>query len=81
MIYPETTLEDWCNKYGIEPQNVICVSCKNIYKTITPIKIKGYVGLEMEKHGCPDNFLSATFTPTDEDENYFWENFYQLDWD
>ena len=30
--------------------------------------MKGYIGLEMPSHGCPENFKGATFRPIGDQE-------------
>ena len=72
MVYIDMDLNSFCEKFELEPVMMKCENCKKEFKTNQPIAIKGYRGLEMEKHGCPDNFLGAVFKPVDKDEIDFW---------
>lgn len=74
MLYIETTKEDWIQKYSLEPEKFICKYCKQSFETSTPIRIKGYAGLETPEHGCGKKSLSAIFKPIDREEISFWNN-------
>jgi hypothetical protein len=75
VIYDDTPLDEFIEKYGLGIDTAKCQSCGKIIWVDVPIRIKGYAGLEMRKHGCPDNFLSAQFVPIGEKEKSFWGRF------
>ena len=72
MIYPETKLQSWSQKYGLIPESKYCACCGNRYETTVPILIKGYAGLETPEHGCDKKFNSAIFTPITDDSKNAW---------
>lgn len=72
MIYPDITTKDWAEIHGLEIVKNTCENCKMDFLVDVPIAIKGYRGFEMRKHGCPDRFLSATFTPHGDSEKREW---------
>lgn len=73
MIYIDNyTSQEWTRKHGVVITMAVCKNCNECYSVNVPIRIKGYAGFEMEKHGCPDNYLAAVFTPVDENEKRFW---------
>lgn len=72
MFYVDSTAEAWQKKYGLDIEKKICKNCGKEFNVNVPIRIKGYAGFEMIKHGCPDNFLSATFTPTSREAIESW---------
>ncbi len=70
MIYPETNLKTWSQKYGLIPEKKVCACCGQELETTVPIIMKGYAGFETPEHGCDKKFNSAIFTPiTDESKN------------
>lgn len=73
MIYLDCNAKELTEKYGVEVSQAQCANCKELITLDVPIRIKGYVGFEMRRHGCPDNFLAAAFTPTSEEERSFWK--------
>lgn len=76
MIYDDTPLNEFIEKYGLDITTAKCEACGKIVWVDVPIRIKGYAGLEMRKHGCPDNRLSASFTPISENEKSFWSKMF-----
>lgn len=74
MIYPDTNLEEWLNKYELEITNKICPKCEQNFPTCVPVLIKGYAGLETPEHNCGPNYKAAIFTPTSTEKITFWKN-------
>lgn len=72
MIYMDVELNEWCKKHSLCVESMECNGCKKSFKTIVPIIIRGYAGLEIESHECAPNFYGAVFKPTSKDEVDFW---------
>lgn len=72
MIYIDVDSLEWSKKHLIDIEIVECCGCKKKIIVDVPIRIKGYAGFEMRKHGCAVNKLSATFVPIDDEEIKFW---------
>lgn len=74
MLYINVPLGEWLERHKLDTTMERCKNCEQLYTLDVPIIIKGYAGLEMQKHGCPDNFLAATFTPTEIELELEWKN-------
>ncbi len=72
MIYPDVSTEYWIEKYNLRVKVKRCSCCGKYFKTIVPILIKGYAGLETPAHGCDRHFSAAVFTPIKQDTIASW---------
>jgi len=74
MLYVDDDYREWAKKHKLTIDELECASCKKKFKTTIPIRIKGYVGLEIPTHGCDRKFLAASFKPIDREEIEAWSN-------
>ncbi len=70
MIYLDTSLEEFLNRYDLPLQSEKCPKCNQYYYLNRPFRMKGYAGLEMQKHEC-EGKLPFMITPIDKEEIYF----------
>lgn len=68
MIYIDENPQEWANKHGITILKKECENCKQDIVCDVPIALKGYRGLEMRAHGCPEKFSAAVFVPIGEEK-------------
>ena len=63
MIYMDVPLDEWCKKHKLIPREMKCKKCGATNKTTVPIKLRGYVGLEIPEHGCGVKTRGAILKP------------------
>ena len=66
MILPQTSIDEWCDMYGLEVTTKQCQGCKEWYPVNIPFALKGYRGLMMKDHGCRKEFGVSIARPVGE---------------
>lgn len=79
MIYPDTSKEEWCALYGINPDaSVSCSKCRNEVPMEVPIAMKGYRGLEGKPCGkCGHNDNAFIVIPL-KDKEGLWSKLFDI---
>lgn len=63
MIYPDVSLEEWCEKWDLEVESSTCYECgRKAYSTI-PYLEKDYAGLESPLCPCGSGPCVAVMVP------------------
>ena len=74
MVYLDIELSAFLRNYGLTIEFRVCTNCDKKYPLDVPIAIKGYRGLEMQKHDCPMHYMAANFTPISNQELSDWRD-------
>jgi hypothetical protein len=72
MIYPDVEPETWAKRHDLDLKDSECLGCKKIFPMNVPCAIKGYRGMRIEEHGCPEKYRRTQLVPVDKEEIEFW---------
>jgi hypothetical protein len=75
MIYPDVTVEEWCERYSLEPTTEPCVKCGQQVTTTRPFATGSWRGLQAEDHGCGVRYLLTIAIDSVGSERQSWANF------
>ena len=75
MIYPDFSVEYWCEKYNLNVEEIECPNCGLIQRTTIPFIAKKCVGLIAPIHGCGPDWQAGTVAPRDITVRNRWTEF------
>ena len=72
MIYPDVTVEEWAEKYGLDLTPDQCRGCGKILSNWTPIATRDFRGVITTPHGCEPKYDHKIYSWVDRAQKGRW---------